>query len=717
MRFIFAVLIAANLILSAAAVSNESLETDTFAEGLKLSQADRTIEAIATLKKVVYDRRAVLADYAQFKIGDLYFYKLKNRLEAAAAYRQVRENYDRSLLVPQAYLMEGKSYFAQKNYRQAIRVWRELLAGYPDAAETSVARFQIALSFAALKDWQAAYQAYAETDLNDPLSSWGRQARVAMRRLEKSRKKQISRIKYSPQALYKKGSIYFQEGEYDLAANVFGVLTREFPKSKQASDAWLMLGRAEMQTSRYPFALSNLQRATKGEPSQAARAYYYLGLTYGQRGDYDTAIYNLRKAADEYPRSDTAPDALYWSAYYLELKERLNDALLEYHKVLDKYPKSQTVSAAIWRMGRIYFWNGDPNNAAAYWRLAEQYPPGEESARCYFFWAKALEKLEKSEEAERVYRELIARFDHNYYSYRAREMTGEKPTEKIAFSGNDFCEALDGLGENDRDQLAALMEIWLETKGLDPGVADPEEIDRHWKKYQSLILLDLVPEAAAEARYLIDLTSGQELDLPRARLGAVLVASGNYRAPISYAERSIKAAVLAGKPETISKDIWRLGYPCGYFSLVNKQADKYKLDPYLTLAVIREESRFNPRAVSRSKAQGLMQIMPATGRGLAKSLKLKPYSTASLSRPDVNIKMGSYFLAYLIKEFKGNVYLALAAYNGGPNRIKRYVKEWHNGRLEDIDVDVFVESIPIRETRLYVQKVMGSYFEYKRLYD
>jgi soluble lytic murein transglycosylase len=79
--------------------------------------------------------------------------------------------------------------------------------------------------------------------------------------------------------------------------------------------------------------------------------------------------------------------------------------------------------------------------------------------------------------------------------------------------------------------------------------------------------------------------------------------------------------------------------------------------------------------------------------------------------------MGTYYLAELIKRFDGNVALALAGYNGGPVRIKKLVNNWYNGDMRNLDVDEFIEFIPMRETRNYVQKVLGSYYEYKRLYE
>jgi soluble lytic murein transglycosylase len=229
--------------------------------------------------------------------------------------------------------------------------------------------------------------------------------------------------------------------------------------------------------------------------------------------------------------------------------------------------------------------------------------------------------------------------------------------------------------------------------------------------------LGLVGYAADEARYLVNVTTDVEKESVQTNLAEMLVNAGEYRTAIRFADRRVKNAVLNGKAAALPKKIWTLAYPRPYWKQVAVQADRFGLDPFLVLAVIREESRFNSRAVSRSGARGLMQIMPRTGRGIAQRLELEKYRTRKLFIPALNIEMGTYYLSNLVGDFDRNVYLALAGYNGGPNRIRKYVKSWYNGDLKLVDIDEFVESIPNRETRLYVQKVMGSYFEYKRLYE
>jgi soluble lytic murein transglycosylase len=127
-------------------------------------------------------------------------------------------------------------------------------------------------------------------------------------------------------------------------------------------------------------------------------------------------------------------------------------------------------------------------------------------------------------------------------------------------------------------------------------------------------------------------------------------------------------------------------------------------------AVVREESSYYPRALSRAGARGLMQLMPATAQPMAENRGLAFRNGSLLDEPGANLQLGASFLAGLVREF-GDPRLALAAYNAGPKRARQWWKE----RKTD-DVEAWIEQIPYDETRQYVKKVMFSWEEYKRIY-
>ena len=161
------------------------------------------------------------------------------------------------------------------------------------------------------------------------------------------------------------------------------------------------------------------------------------------------------------------------------------------------------------------------------------------------------------------------------------------------------------------------------------------------------------------------------------------------------------------------KDYLRyLMYPYSFKEYVDKYSSQFGVDPLFILAVMREESRFNPDAGSHAGALGLMQVMPATGKDIANALGVKDFSNAMLYDPQTSIKMGAYYLARQLESFDQSKYYACGAYNGGPGAMNRWISTFG-----DRDIDEFIEHITYEETRNYVKKVMGSYYFYKMLYE
>jgi soluble lytic murein transglycosylase len=152
-------------------------------------------------------------------------------------------------------------------------------------------------------------------------------------------------------------------------------------------------------------------------------------------------------------------------------------------------------------------------------------------------------------------------------------------------------------------------------------------------------------------------------------------------------------------------------YPFPHRELVLNYSTAYHVDPYLVLSVIKAESRFYSNAHSRTGARGLMQIMPDTGTWIARELQLKGFNEEKLYEPAFNIPIGIWYLSYLNNVFGGNTIKALAAYNAGESKVKRWLVSgaW-TGEMQDI------EKIPYKETREYIDRVLYNYQVYKRIY-
>ncbi|MFZ1993212.1 MAG: lytic transglycosylase domain-containing protein [Solirubrobacteraceae bacterium] len=153
-----------------------------------------------------------------------------------------------------------------------------------------------------------------------------------------------------------------------------------------------------------------------------------------------------------------------------------------------------------------------------------------------------------------------------------------------------------------------------------------------------------------------------------------------------------------------------LGLPLQFSSVIRHEASAKHLDPALVAAVIYAETKFDART-SPAGAVGLMQLMPDTATFLAKRSGATTFSTADLSTPRVNIAYGSYYLRYLLNEYRGNTVLALAAYNGGETNVDNWVRSVHEDGQR-----FHVGDIPFPETRAYVQRVLNARAQYRRTY-
>ena len=207
--------------------------------------------------------------------------------------------------------------------------------------------------------------------------------------------------------------------------------------------------------------------------------------------------------------------------------------------------------------------------------------------------------------------------------------------------------------------------------------------------------------------------SGDETDADPSKIleiSTLYLKSKDYASSIGIVQKNYKklSSGLTGN----KKDYYYfLFYPFAYEDYVLKYSSSYNLDPDFILAMIGEESRFKEDAGSRAGAQGLMQIMPATGKNIAKQIGITNFNVSMLIDPEVNIRMGSYYISQMLSNFSGNKYYALGAYNGSPAVIQKWIAKYGN-----LDIDEFIESLTYDETKNYIKKVMTSYYIYQLLY-
>jgi soluble lytic murein transglycosylase len=214
------------------------------------------------------------------------------------------------------------------------------------------------------------------------------------------------------------------------------------------------------------------------------------------------------------------------------------------------------------------------------------------------------------------------------------------------------------------------------------------------ERFEILLALDMKEDAVTEVVRVANRVSDPAVLSYLCRL---LQEAGAYNRSLSLLSR------MSRRSET---DMDGLLYPLAYWPLVKEISSRYMLDPFVLLAVMREESRFKPSARSLSGALGLMQIMPQTAYNLDRKLDMNISGSAAIYNIRTNITLGAYYLNSLLKEFK-SLPAAIAAYNAGRQKVREWLR---TGNYKAYDE--FIEDIPYGETRNYVKRVLVTYFSY-----
>ncbi len=299
-------------------------------------------------------------------------------------------------------------------------------------------------------------------------------------------------------------------------------------------------------------------------------------------------------------------------------------------------------------------------SAALHW--LEQLPPLERDSPRWQYWrGRTLEALGRTGDAQAAYRAIAGQRD--YYSFLAADRIG------TPYHFNNAPLAIAAT------ELDGLLNRW-------PAL----------QRARELYILGREAEADAEWRQ-----ATQGLDRPALQQAAVLAQRWDWH---------WQAITTIARAE--HWDDLELRFPLAYRDGVINNARAAALDPAWIYAVIRQESSFRSSARSPVGALGLMQIMPATGRDMAQGLRDAFADAAILLQPEVNLRYGSHYLRQILEQLQDNPLLATAAYNAGPNK----VRQWLPTR-DAMPADLWAETIPYRETRLYVQRVM----EYAAIYN
>ena len=340
-------------------------------------------------------------------------------------------------------------------------------------------------------------------------------------------------------------------------------------------------------------------------------------------------------------------------------------------------PHDGTGTSDLWEQGWAQYQSGNLSGAVGVWSEMEDiYPDHRETQRARYWKARALEDLGQPGRSREIYRDLVATSDtSDFYLRQAVARLGETPDRE----GGVLLAAASGPWPSD----PALQQVKLLT---DLGLDELAEAE-----------MELLEEEA-DPRDLLALK------------GLILCRQGEQRTGLIVLREAFPA--LGGPYQSsVPLEILRAYYPLEHTDTIQAEAAATGLPASLIAGIIRQESAFDVRATSPVGARGLMQLMPATAAEMSRKVGI-PYEPSRLYSPEVSIRLGSYYFREVLDGFDGNVELALAGYNGGPNRIRRLWKE----EGEDPSLDDFLENLYLDESRNYVKRILVLADSYRQLY-
>ncbi len=479
---------------------------------------------------------------------------------------------------------------------------------------------------------------------------------------------------------------YYNAGRYDEASEQFRVLARE-PGLDAATRQVFAVSEAACELKLKRLTPAQVQGLPDSDDENGAHRLDLLMELARGRDDQADEQRIVAEMETRFPHSPWLADALFSSGNMYLLKRDYPTAIKYYSELAAQFPGDKNAAAAHWRSGWLSYRLGLYENAE---RMFDEqihlYPGAVETVSALYWRGRLYETLDhNSALAAANYRTIVRAYQHFFYAQMARKR--------------------------------------LPTLGGTEPVSDPQ-LDR-FQPVPLPHLVDTFPEDSphlAKARLLanagLNEYIAQEIKAdPDSTNWSALAEAQIYS---SYGEtfravRSLKRALpgsASASIESIPLVYWRILFPEPWWDTIQAESAKNNLDPYLVASLIRQESEFDPTAISHANAYGLMQLLPSVGKKMAHEEGITSFQTFQLLDPAMNIRLGTRYLRQMLDRFGGVQEYALAAYNAGDSR----VADWQAAGPYS-GIDEFIESIPFTETREYVEAILRNEETYRAIDD
>jgi len=619
-----------------------------------------------------------LADYADYFAAESN-HEVGNETTAETFLRGFSTRYPESIFNARAPELESNVLLGIGDLAGAQRVLAAA-AGGPAAGRPAyeLAEAQVA---AAQGQSQQAQQLFKHLLLGHPLTA---EAQIARARLTAMG----AESSLAPTELRSLGDAYYNAGHYEEAAEQYRALARISGLDAQSRHSFAVAEAAcDLKLKR--LTLPEAEALADTPDDNGARRLYLLMELARNRNDLVEQQELVSRLESSYPRSQWLAEALFSSGNMYMLRHDYPKAVEYYGALAQRFPESKNAPSAHWRAAWYSYRQGlYPEAIRLFDEQIRLYPTAPESVSALYWRGRLYETVDRQPAAAAAdYRTIIRANQHFFYAQMARQrlaaLNGVSGAVTPAFQQ-----------QLDRFQPPVV-----------PVLQQSFPVDSpHLAKARLLAnagLNEYIPQEIAA-----DPDSSSWSALAEAQIYASY--GENYRA-MRALKRGLPYAASASI-HSIPLVYWRILFPEPWWDTIKTESAKNGLDPYLVLSLMRQESEFDPSVISYANAYGLMQLLPITGKVLAREEGMSNFQPFQLLNPEINIELGTRYLKQMMDKFGGVQVYALAAYNAGDNR----VTDWEAAGPYS-GIDEFVESIPFTQTRDYVQAILRNEETYRAI--
>lgn len=678
--FLGLLVLAASAVLPCRADEADGGATDrrrVFATAVQDFEAGRDDAAGRSFNQLLGDY-AQLADYHLHFLAELHL-RAGRLPQAKKALARLLSEHPRSVHVRSAALRLGKILLGERNFADAGRLL-ERAAVADDPAIAHAATLALGeLSFRT-GDVATAYERFTTVRSAAKGSEVARLAKEYLLTL----RTQDPTLAPRGRAALEELDLLLIEGDYATALYLSDSLSRSTPELRptllrKRADALFGLGETDE-------AFAALWRIVDLEPrsGDAALALHRVATLLWNRDRDAAALQAFNRFRQNYPHHAKTVDAVYAIGRIYEAAGRITEAREAYASLLRSYPGNPLAGEARWRLGWLDYRAKDWMKAAESFAAMGERSSGREREAATYWRGRCHQRLGNSARAREFFAELVG--SRSYYGmWASRRMQQLASGDLPPFSVRQIAG-----GATVRPQPSA-----------DPA---PESVHPyHADRFHELAAAGTYELAHGEL-VAIEEAAGSEASVRRFLLSA-------YRSIDRHGDALRLQRALGGNAGLDAEERRQLLYPLAYWDDVRDHSHAHQIDPLLVLALMRQESLFDPQAHSPANAIGLLQLLPSTARRIGSELGTSGVDAASLIQPRLNITLGVAYLGNLVDLYGGDPFKATAAYNGGEAAVDKWNQRWPNA-----EADEWVEAISFRETRDYVKKVIGNYIEYRMIY-